>query len=105
MQDGELLVVDPDNREEAAAAGLMTVVVNTHSDICSVRKVSGVGISMAQVTMLPSSHIFTVHPSTTPLYWCVEVCHATPCGPQQAQAHLSSLAVQSCAQQSTFRLW
>lgn len=49
LQDGELLVVDPDNREEAAAAGLMTVVVNTHSDICTVRKVSGVGISMAQV--------------------------------------------------------
>ncbi|CAL8462171.1 g1702 [Coccomyxa elongata] len=49
FQDGDVLVVDPDNREEAAAAGLMTVVVNTHSDICSVRKVSGVGISMAQV--------------------------------------------------------
>ena len=49
LQDGDLLVVDPNNKEEAAAEGLMTVVVNTHSDICTVRKVSGVGISMTQV--------------------------------------------------------
>ncbi len=49
LQDGELLVVDPDSTEEAAAAGLMTVVVNTHSDVCTVRKTSGIGISMTQV--------------------------------------------------------
>lgn len=48
VQDGDLLVVDPDSTEEAAAAGLMTVVVNTHSDICTVRKTSGIGISMTQ---------------------------------------------------------
>ncbi|EIE24265.1 exoribonuclease PH component of the exosome [Coccomyxa subellipsoidea C-169] len=49
FEDGELLVVDPDSTEEAAAAGLMTVVVNTHSDVCTVRKTSGIGISMTQV--------------------------------------------------------
>jgi len=51
-QDGELLVVDPDSLEEIAAAGLMTVVVNTHGDICTIRKTSGIGISMAQVCNL-----------------------------------------------------
>ena len=49
MQDGELLVVDPSLKEEAAAAGELTVVVNTHSDICSLNKTSGAGISMTQV--------------------------------------------------------
>jgi exosome complex RNA-binding protein Rrp42 (RNase PH superfamily) len=49
LQDGELLVLDPNDREEAAAAGAMTVVLNTHSDVCTVRKCSGVGISMTQV--------------------------------------------------------
>ena len=50
MQDGELLVVDPSLKEEAAAAGVLTVVVNTHSDICSLNKTSGAGISMTQVS-------------------------------------------------------
>lgn len=48
-------MVDPDSLEEAAAAGLMTVVVNTHDDICTVRKTSGIGISMAQVCNLLAS--------------------------------------------------
>ena len=48
MQDGELLVVDPSLKEEAAAAGTLTVVVNTHSDLCSLNKTSGAGISITQ---------------------------------------------------------
>lgn len=42
-------MVDPSLKEEAAAAGVLTVVVNTHSDICSLNKTSGAGISMTQV--------------------------------------------------------
>lgn len=51
LQDGELLAVDPSEREEAAAEGALTVVLNTHSDVCAVRKCSGVGISMTQVSL------------------------------------------------------
>ena len=41
--------MDPSFREEAAASGTVTVIVNTNSDVCTIRKTSGVGIPIAQV--------------------------------------------------------
>ncbi len=49
MQAGESIVIDPTFREEAAASGVVTIIVNTNSDICAIRKASGVGIPLAQV--------------------------------------------------------
>ena len=49
MQAGESIVIDPSFREEAAACGAVTVIVNTNSNVCTVRKTSGVGIPLAQV--------------------------------------------------------
>lgn len=49
MQAGEAIVVDPSFKEEAAASGEVTIIVNTNSDVCTIRKTSGVGIPVAQV--------------------------------------------------------
>ncbi|CAL5227877.1 g10917 [Coccomyxa viridis] len=49
---GESIVIDPTSREEAAASGVVTIIVNTNSDICAIRKASGVGIPLAQVQRL-----------------------------------------------------
>lgn len=49
MQAGEAIVIDPSFKEEAAASGEVTIVVNTNGDICTIRKTSGVGIPTAQV--------------------------------------------------------
>lgn len=44
-------MMDPTFKEEAAASGVVTVIVDTNSDICAIRKTSGVGIPIAQVSM------------------------------------------------------
>ena len=49
MQEGESVVVDPSFREEAAAAGTMTIVINTNSDICAIKKTCGIGTPVLQV--------------------------------------------------------
>ena len=49
MQEGESVVLDPNFREEAAAAGTMTIIINTNSDICAIKKTCGVGTPVSQV--------------------------------------------------------
>ena len=51
LQEGELLVVDPGLKEEAACAGALLVVVDTHGDVCSLAKTSGAGVPMSQVPL------------------------------------------------------
>ena len=48
VQEGELLLVDPGLKEEAACSGALTVVVNAHGDVCSLNKASGAGVGMTQ---------------------------------------------------------
>lgn len=48
-QDGDTLVVDPSLKEEAARAGLLTVIMNSHKEVCAVQKADGIGLSVAQV--------------------------------------------------------
>ncbi|GMH40853.1 hypothetical protein BSKO_08757 [Bryopsis sp. KO-2023] len=48
FEDGELVVMDPDIKEEAATTGSMTVVVDPQGKICGVHKVKGIGLSLAQ---------------------------------------------------------
>ena len=49
MQAGELLVVDPNLEEEAAASGLMTVIMNAFGELCAVQKTSGIGLPATEV--------------------------------------------------------
>ena len=42
------MVVDPSLKEEAARAGLLTVVMNSHKEVCAVQKADGIGLSVAQ---------------------------------------------------------
>ena len=49
MQEGESVVLDPSFREEAAAAGTMTIIINTNSDICAIKKTCGIGTPVLQV--------------------------------------------------------
>lgn len=49
LQAGELMVVDPNVEEEAAAAGLMTVIMNGFGELCAVQKTSGIGLSATEV--------------------------------------------------------
>lgn len=66
--------MDPSFREEAAASGTVTVIVNTNSDVCTIRKTSGVGIPIAQACA-----VFR-HPSYC-AYLCFdhELCHMLRC--------------------------
>lgn len=52
FQAGELMVVDPNVEEEAAAAGLMTVIMNGFGELCAVQKTSGIGLSATEVMRL-----------------------------------------------------
>ena len=49
MQEGNLVCVDPNLKEEAAAAGSMTAILNTHGEVCAVQKAHGIGLSIHQV--------------------------------------------------------
>ncbi|KAK9817867.1 hypothetical protein WJX72_003394 [[Myrmecia] bisecta] len=52
FQEGEVLAVDPDLKEEAGAAGRLTVVMNTHQEVCALHKVTGGGVSKEQLLRL-----------------------------------------------------
>ncbi|DBA86667.1 TPA: hypothetical protein ACH3X1_005128 [Trebouxia sp. C0004] len=52
FQAGELMVVDPNLEEEAAASGLMTVVMNAFGELCAVQKTSGIGLPATEVMRL-----------------------------------------------------
>lgn len=52
FQAGELMVVDPNLEEEAAASGLMTVIMNAFGELCAVQKTSGIGLPAAEVMRL-----------------------------------------------------
>lgn len=42
------MVVDPSLKEEAARGGLLTVIMNTHQEVCAVQKADGIGLSIPQ---------------------------------------------------------
>ncbi|EFJ39971.1 hypothetical protein VOLCADRAFT_108396 [Volvox carteri f. nagariensis] len=48
FQGGDLLVVDPSWREEAAASGSCTVVMNPGREVCCVHKADGIGLTPDQ---------------------------------------------------------
>ena len=52
LQDGELMVVDPNLEEEAAAQGLMTVIMNAFGELCAVQKTSGIALPSTEVQNL-----------------------------------------------------
>ncbi|KAI7842022.1 hypothetical protein COHA_004223 [Chlorella ohadii] len=48
-EDGELMVVDPSLKEEAAAAGRFTVTQNAFGELCALQKVDGCGLTPPQL--------------------------------------------------------
>lgn len=57
MQESDLFVVDPSMKEEAAAAGTLTVVMNSHNEVCLVSKSGGLGLSVSQVSRFPPTSL------------------------------------------------
>ena len=55
LEAGELTVVDPNLEEEAAASGLMTVIVNAFGELCAVQKTSGIGLPTSEVSCKSSN--------------------------------------------------
>jgi 3' exoribonuclease family, domain 2 len=55
LQDGDLVVLDPGSKEEAAQSGRLTVVVNAHKEVCAVQKLDGVPLSPSMVSTSPSA--------------------------------------------------
>ncbi|PSC74884.1 exosome complex component RRP45A isoform X1 [Micractinium conductrix] len=49
FEEGELLLVDPSLKEEAAAAGKLTVTQNAFGELCSIQKIDGCGLGSAQL--------------------------------------------------------
>ncbi|KAK9785859.1 hypothetical protein WJX73_009684 [Symbiochloris irregularis] len=49
FKEGDDLVMDPLLKEEAAAGGQVTVVVNTAGQVCAVQQLGGLGLSLEQV--------------------------------------------------------
>ena len=56
VQAGKLMVVDPNLEEEAAAAGLMTVIMNAFGELCALQKTSGIGLPAPEVHPPSLSH-------------------------------------------------
>ena len=56
MQEGELFVVDPNMKEEAAAAGTLSIVMNAHNELCLMSKSGGIGLPLPQVSCCTSLH-------------------------------------------------
>ncbi|KAK9866329.1 hypothetical protein WJX84_003648 [Apatococcus fuscideae] len=52
FQEGNLVCVDPNLKEEASAAGSMTAILNTHGELCAIQKAHGIGLSIHQVMRL-----------------------------------------------------
>ena len=78
VQEGESFVLDPNFREEAAAAGSMTIIINTNSDICAIKKTCGIGTPVLQV--------------------CVQTVHiCARCSLQCLSDHENSIACQAVA--------
>ncbi|KAL4427701.1 hypothetical protein ABPG75_001790 [Micractinium tetrahymenae] len=48
-EDGELIAVDPSLKEEAAAAGKLTVTQNAFGELCSLQKIEGCGLGAPQL--------------------------------------------------------
>ena len=49
LQEGDLVVVDPSMKEEAAAEGFVSVVLNAHNELCLLSKSGGIGLPPSQV--------------------------------------------------------
>lgn len=47
--EGDMVVLDPNYKEEAVMGGRMTITMNTHGDVCAVQKGGGVGISQSEI--------------------------------------------------------
>ena len=43
------MAIDPSLEEEAAADGLVTVIVNSYGELCALQKASGVGLPSSEV--------------------------------------------------------
>lgn len=48
VQEGDKIVVDPSLKEEASCAGQVTVVVNTHGQVCCIQQLGGLGLTLSQ---------------------------------------------------------
>lgn len=46
---GDMVVLDPNYKEEAVMGGRMTISMNTHGDVCAVQKGGGVGVSQSEI--------------------------------------------------------
>ena len=61
-------MLDPGRKEEAAAAGRLTVVVNAHQEVCAVQKLDGVALPPVAVRPLLRSRPESCHiPPEQPL--------------------------------------
>lgn len=47
--EGDMVVLDPNYKEEAVMGGRMTISMNTHGDVCAVQKGGGVGVSQSEI--------------------------------------------------------
>jgi exosome complex component RRP45 len=47
--EGETMVVDPDLNESLISSGMMTIAVNTHSEVCGVQKAGGIPIDLSEI--------------------------------------------------------
>ncbi|GLJ54182.1 hypothetical protein SUGI_1161340 [Cryptomeria japonica] len=47
--EGDMVVLDPNYKEEAVMGGRMTITMNTHGDVCAVQKGGGVGVSQSEI--------------------------------------------------------
>ncbi|CAM6078229.1 unnamed protein product [Sphagnum tenellum] len=49
LGDGDLLVLDPSLKEELVMGGRLTIMMNTHGEVCAVQKGGGVGVSASEL--------------------------------------------------------
>lgn len=47
--EGDMVVLDPNYKEEEVMGGRMTISMNTHGDVCAVQKGGGVGVSRSEI--------------------------------------------------------
>lgn len=47
--EGDMVVLDPNYKEEEVMGGRMTISMNTHGDVCAVQKGGGVGVSQSEI--------------------------------------------------------
>ncbi|KAH9312287.1 hypothetical protein KI387_027322 [Taxus chinensis] len=84
--EGDMVVLDPNYKEETVMGGRMTITMNVHGDVCAVQKGGGVGVSQSEIMRCFRVASMKAADITSKLKECVEA-HAIERAQRKIKRH------------------